>query len=290
VVTGDAPLRLRVLSLSELLDETFRIYRKAFPLFIGIALAVSIPTLLIVLAFGVYTFAGGSQSFNTPEFRQDPSTIFKSAAFTSLLVGLAVAAIVNLFLIPFSYGAPVRAAIDVSLGHRPTFGSVLAATARRYFGLWGAAIVYAVVILLLSITVIGIPVAIWIYVRWVLFVPAMLTENLGPIRALGRSWTLLEGKWWRTCGILLLLLLLLYIVGLIIGTLFQFVGALIPGLSQDARLAVNQVGSSLGGVVAAPIQYIAWTLMYFDLRVRKESFDLDQLAQQVGSTGPSPVG
>jgi hypothetical protein len=50
------------------------------------------------------------------------------------------------------------------------------------------------------------------------------------------------------------------------------------------------VGSTLGSVVAVPIQYIAWTLMYFDLRVRKESFDLDQLAQQVGSTGPSPVG
>jgi hypothetical protein len=289
VVSGDAPLKLRVLSLSELLDETFRIYRKAFPLFIGIALAVSIPTLLIVLIFGVYTFAG-SQSFNTPEFRSDPSTIFKSAAFVSLLVGLLVAAIVSLFLIPFSYGAPVRAAIDVALGQRPTFRSVLAATARRYFGLWGAAIVYAVVIGLLTITVIGIPVAIWIYVRWVLFVPAMLTENVGPIRALGRSWTLVEGKWWRTCGILLLLLLLLYIVGLIIGAFFQFVAALIPGLSQDARLAVNQVGSSLGGVVAAPIQYIAWTLMYFDLRVRKEHFDLDQLAAQVGSTGPSPVG
>jgi hypothetical protein len=289
VVSGDAPLKLRVLSLSELLDETFRIYRKAFPLFIGIALAVSIPTLLIVLIFGVYTFAGG-QSFNTPEFRTDPSTIFKSASFVSLLVGLLVAAVVSLFLVPFSYGAPVRAAIDVALGHRPTFRSVLAATARRYFGLWGAAIVYGLVIFLLTITIIGIPVAIWIYVRWVLFVPAMLTENLSPIRALGRSWTLVEGKWWRTCGILLLLLLLLYIVGLIIGTLFQFVGALIPGLSQDARLAVNQVGSSLGGVVAAPIQYIAWTLMYFDLRVRKEHFDLDQLAAQVGSTGPSPVG
>ncbi len=289
MVSGDAPLKLRALSLSELLDEAFRIYRKAFPLFIGIALAVSIPSLLIVLAFGVYSFAGG-HALSTPEFQRDPSTIFQSTAFRSLLVGVLVAAIVNLFLVPFSYGAPVRAAIDVSLGHRPTFGSVLAATARRYFGLWGAAIVYALVILLLTITIVGIPVAIWIYVRWALFVPAMLTENVGPIRALGRSWTLVEGKWWRTCGILLLLVLLLYVVGLIIGTFFQFVAALIPGLSQDARLAVNQVGGSIGGVVAAPIQYIAWTLMYFDLRVRKESFDLDQLAQQVGSTGPSPVG
>lgn len=290
MVSADAPLKLRPLSLSELLDETFRIYRKAFPLFVGIALAVSIPTLIIVLAFGVYTVLGG-QAFSTPEFQRDPSTFFQSAALGSLIAGVAVWALVSLFLIPFGYGAPVRAAIDVSLGHQPTFGSVLAATLRRYFGLWGSAILFYLVVLLLTITIIGIPVAIWIYVRWRLFVPAMMSENLGPVQALGRSWQLVEGRWWRTCGILLLLTLLLLILGAIIGTFFQFLTALIPGLSADARLGLQQVGSTVGGVLAAPIQYIAWTLMYFDLRVRKESFDLDQLARQVESpTGPSPVG
>jgi hypothetical protein len=184
----------------------------------------------------------------------------------------------------------VRAAIDVSLGRPPTFGSVLTATLRRYFALWGSAIVFYLVIGLLTITIIGIPVAIWIFVRWRLFVPAMLAENLGPIQALGRSWHLTEGRWWRTFGILLLLQILLSVIGLIVGTFFQFVTALIPGLSDSARIGVNQVGSTLGSVVAVPIQYIAWTLMYFDLRVRKESFDLDQLAQSVQPTGPSPVG
>lgn len=289
MVSADAPLRLRPLSLSELLDEVFRIYRRAFPLFIGIALAVSIPTLLILLAFGVYTVLGG-QAFNTPEFQRDPSTFFRSAAFGSLVAGAVVWALVTLFLIPFSYGAPVRAAIDVSLGHQPTFGSVLSATLQRYFALWGSAIVVALVVGLLAITIIGIPVAIWVYVRWALFVPAMLSENLGPIRALGRSWQLVEGRWWRTFGILLLLQLLLAILGAIIGTFFSFVGALIPGLSADAYVGVRQVGNGLGSVLAVPIQYITWTLMYFDLRVRKESFDLDQLAQQIQSTGPSPVG
>lgn len=289
MISPDAPLRLRPLSLSELLDETFRIYRKAFPLFIGIALAVSIPTLLIVLALGVYAFSGG-QLFNTAEFQNDPSTFFRSAAFQSLIVAGLVLALVTLFLIPFSYGAPVRAAIDVALGHQPTFGSVVAAVLRRYFALWGAALLFGLAILLLTFTVIGIPVAIWLYVRWRLYAPALMAENLGPGRALGRSAQLVDGRWWRTCGILLLLFLLVAILGAILGTLIQVVTSLIPGLTADARLAVNQVGSTLGSVVAAPIEYIALTLLYFDLRVRKESFDLDQLAQQVQSTGPSPVG
>jgi hypothetical protein len=289
VISSDAPFKLRPLTLSELLDETFRIYRKAFPLFIGIALAVSIPTLIIVLAFGVYAFFGG-QAFNNPEFAGNPSLFFQSTAFQSLVGGLIIWLIVTLILTPFSYGAPVRAAIDVALGRQPTFGSVLMTTLRRYFALWGSAIVFYCVVVLVAITIIGIPVAIWIFVRWRLFVPAMLSENLGPIQALGRSWQLTEGRWWRTFGILLLIQILLSVIGLIIGTFFQFVTALIPGLSETSRIGVNQVGSALGGVVAAPIQYIAWTLMYFDLRVRKESFDLDQLAQSVQPTGPSPVG
>ena len=59
---------------------------------------------------------------------------------------------------------------------------------------------------------------------------------------------------------------------------------------HDAQELVALSGEQLGNVVAGPLEYIAWTLMYFDLRVRKESFDLDQLAQQLQSTGPSPIG
>lgn len=289
MVSADAPLRLRPLSLSELLDETFRIYRKAFPLFLGVALAVSLPTLIILLAFGVYTLTGG-QFFNNPEFQQDPSTFFRSTAFQSLVAAFAVIVLVSIFVIPFTYGAPVRAAIDVSLGRRPSLGSVLQGVLRRYFALWGAAILNGLAVGLLAITIIGIPVAVWIYVRWALFAPSLLGENLGPARALGRSWQLVAGRWWRTFGILLLIYLLVAVLGAIVSTAFQLIGALIPGLSVTAREGVSQVGSTLGSVVAAPIQYIAWTLMYFDLRVRNESFDLDQLAQQVQSTGPSPVG
>ena len=48
------------------------------------------------------------------------------------------------------------------------------------------------------------------------------------------------------------------------------------------------VGSTLLGALINPITTIAIVLLYFDLRVRKEGLDLDQLAQQT-SPGPAPA-
>ena len=52
--------------------------------------------------------------------------------------------------------------------------------------------------------------------------------------------------------------------------------------------ALVSVGSTLLSALVSPITTIAVVLLYFDLRVRKEGLDLDQLAQQT-SPGPAPA-
>lgn len=284
MVAADAPLRLRPFALADLLDESFRIYRKAFPLFASISLALSIPGLLITLGSGIYRL-----SVDMQRYQGDPNALFQSDLFRSAIAGFGLLTLTGLLIVPFSYGAPVRAAVDVALGHRPTFRSVLTATARRYFSLWAAVLLFFIVVYPLFIL---FPLAFWIGVRWSLFIPAMISERIGPIKALGRSWTLVEGRWWRTFGILLIFLLMYAIITTIIGALFGFLGALVPVIDQPTALAIEQVGSQVGQAVTLPLFYVAWTLLYFDLRVRKESFDLDQLARQAESesTGPSPIG
>ena len=58
--------------------------------------------------------------------------------------------------------------------------------------------------------------------------------------------------------------------------------------NSDLVTANIQVGSTLLSAVVSPITTIAVVLLYFDLRVRKEGLDLDQLAQQT-SPGPAPA-
>ena len=76
------------------------------------------------------------------------------------------------------------------------------------------------------------------------------------------------------------------IIGYALGFLFGVIAAL--ATTGDVRLAVVAVGSALLGALINPITTIAIVLLYFDLRVRKEGLDLDQLAQQT-SPGPAPA-
>jgi uncharacterized protein YacL len=77
-----------------------------------------------------------------------------------------------------------------------------------------------------------------------------------------------------------------FIIGIALGFMFGLiVGAVTTG---DVRLAVVAVGTTILSAVISPIVTIALVLLYFDLRVRKEGLDLDQLAQQT-SPGPAPA-
>ncbi|HXM52369.1 MAG TPA: hypothetical protein VN913_03725, partial [Candidatus Binatus sp.] len=128
--------------------------------------------------------------------------------------------------------------------------------------------------------------AVYFLVRWSLTVAAMMAEDIGPIRGLGRSWNLVSGQWWRTFGILLIVTILQTIITWGLGILLGVIASVFS--TGDFQAALVQVGGTLLGALVSPITTIAVVLLYFDLRVRKEGLDLDQLAQQT-SPGPAPA-
>lgn len=297
VESTSGPIRFRPRQLSELLDELFRLYRRHFSLIVGVALLVALPGLVWSLATGVYRLNSTSYAnlvtttgTSTPTFN---SQQLSNLAGTFLLGGLGA-----LILLPFSVGAVYRAVTDVALGRPATIGAVLRETLARYWPLlgliglglllvigWFIAEVIGFVLLIIP----GLAVfcfAVYLAVRWSLVVAAMMAEDVGPIRGLGRSWSLVSGSWWRTFGILLIVGILQSIISyalLILFTLFADIFS-----SGDFRAALVSVGSTLLSALVSPITTIAVVLLYFDLRVRKEGLDLDQLAQQT-SPGPAPA-
>jgi len=108
------------------------------------------------------------------------------------------------------------------------------------------------------------------------------------VRALGRSFLLVRGEWWRTLGILFLLELLIGILGAALGGVFSILFTVVPGLSLGARQVLSQVASSLVTAAISPIPALTITLLYFDMRVRKEGYDLEELARQAAQ-GPAPA-
>ncbi len=283
--------------LPELLDELFRLYRRHFSLIVGVALLVALPGLVWTLVTGVYRLNSTSYA-NLITTTPGAQPSFNSAQLSSLLGTILLGVLGGIILLPFSVGAVYRAVTDVALGRPATLGSVLRETLARYWpllGLIGLFFVFAIVwfiaeivglILLVVPFFLVLAGAFYLGVRWSLVVASMMAEDIGPIRGLGRSWNLVSGSWWRTFGILLIVTVMQLIISYALIILFGLIAAVVT--TGDLQAAVVQIGGTLLGALVSPITTIAVTLLYFDLRVRKEGLDLDQLAQQT-SPGPAPA-
>ena len=265
---------MRPLEVGDLLDETFRMYRRHFLLFGGISVVLSIPSAAL---FGL-----ALSSFSSV-LQQTNGQTLDLRFMTPLLTGLAAGLIVNLLFLPFSMGAITYAACESALGRPVTAGGVLSGVLRRYFpllGYWLLVLVSFYVSLVLCI----LPVALWawIFVGWVVVTPAMFVENIGLGAAFGRSWRLVEGRWWRTFLVLFLIAIIWYIAQFALGAFLQL-GQLLLQLFVSPFIALA-ISSATGQIVAAvvnPILQIAVVLVYFDLRVRKEGLDLFQMANRL---------
>jgi hypothetical protein len=290
VATAGTPVRLRPLPVGELLDETFKLYRTHFNVIAGVAIVIILPNLLLTLLSGSYRANPLSYLTQVIQNANDPAALQRLQNQNQQYTGSPLYLLsfpVAILLYPFTGGALYRAATSLAAGNVETIGSVLIGTARRYFAMFGLVILTGLVVLG-GIAIITIPIVIWVLIRWAVDTPALFAEGIGPVKALGRSWFLTRDTWWRTLGILILVGLMVSLIQTALGALFTGVAALIPGVSDDIRAGLVTTVATLIGALVGAISPIAITLLYLDLRVRKEGLDLDQLARQA-SPGTAPA-
>ncbi len=274
-VTAIAPLRLRPLEIGDLLDETFRMYRRHFALFAGISVVLSIPVAALYgLAFAMLGgFVQQSGTTQPPDF----------SGFATALPALGFAAVLSIALAPFTYSAVTFAACESALGRPVTAGSVIRGVGRHYFGLLGY---WSLFLLTLPISLIlcllPFVLWIWIFVMWVAVPPAMFVEGVGLGAAIGRSRMLVERRWWRTFLVLFLLGVIFYVVRLALGAFVELAQLLLQlVLSPFVAAGIATGAAQVVDALVNPIVQIAIVLIYFDLRVRREALDLFQQAQRL---------
>lgn len=251
-------------------------YRRHFVLFAGISALLAIPGAALS-GYGYFVLFGaflGTSSSSTPDV----------ATITAAVVPLAIALVLFLAILPFSVGAVTYAACESALGRPVTAGGMLRAITRRYFELLGFWLLIALMYLVFCL----IPLWIWIWVGWIAVMPVMFVENSRLGAAMGRSWRLVEGRWWRTFLILFLMGILVYVVRAAL-TAFVLLAQFLL-MIVFSSFVVSAIAQATGTVVEAlvnPVLQIAIVLVYLDLRVRREGLDLFQLAQRVGAAPAS---
>lgn len=126
----------------------------------------------------------------------------------------------------------------------------------------------------------------FIYTRMLFITQAVVLEKQGPFAAIGRSWRLTARYFWRTFGILFVMGLLALIISGIPALIIQFGLLFVGGLSAENQVLGQNIGviiGQVGAIIALPLQFVTYTLLYYDLRIRKEGFDIELKSQQASS-------
>lgn len=312
---------LRALSFGELLDQTFTYFRQHFWLFVAI-MAIPQATILIV----DLGWAGFERAFLL-NASGTPSTVPGTHFIDTTLAGSIVVAITIFVVYAVALGATAFAVSEIHLGRTTTAHAAYQRVRERFWSLIGliAAVSLRVllVFLLLSIVVavfpvlgaglvksrggfavalvffvaaVGYVVAVFFGIRFALrygcTIPALLLENLKIGSAIKRSITLTKSQLGRIFLIGLLMSIVTYMVGLLLEGPFLFAEmyAVIKHHTHPAfwLTACSAIMGSVGYVVTGPLLMIGLVLFYYDVRVRKEGFDLQVMMSALDSKEPVP--
>jgi hypothetical protein len=235
-----SPAAPRALGLGELLDRTVQIYRRHFTFFAVCAIVVALPDI-------IFTILGAK----------------------------GISGVVRFFYAPFTLALLYLGASQIVFQGQAQLGPVMNAAFHRYGNFAG---VYAGYILAALAFIIP-PLGLWLIVRWAFAASVLASEPVKPRQALRRSAELVQGQWWRCFFTLAMVLILEIVIVMVLAFSAGLVIGLIPGLgSRATRVLLATVFGTVLASLAVPLVSIGYTLIYVDLRVRKEGLDLDRLA------------
>jgi hypothetical protein len=281
-----ADVDLRPLTIGEVLDRTFSLYKNHFWLFAGI---MSVPYLILFL-FQV-GMAGLRFAPHAAARAGSAPGALNPAAMGGILAGMVGGALLFLVIYFAIHGAATAATVfavsDLYLG-RPTGVRQAFRRARGH-----VLRIIGVIVLTSLITVVGflllIVPGVILLCRMSVAIPAAMLEDASASRALERSKQLTKGFAFHA----FLIFLIVWVMAWIGTAIFQFPFIFMALTAKShvlpfGMVVLQQLSGFIVGVLVGPIGTIAFCLLYYNLRVRKEAFDLQHLMANLG-TVPQPA-
>jgi hypothetical protein len=245
---------LRPLSMAELLDRTFSLYRHHFLLFAGIA---AVPALIKFVGLLLEDRATSLIGSRGSAVSWVMLIILAIAGLLLYLTTFVMSQAATMFAVATTYlerPIPVREAYTKSMPYlRPLFWLIVQTSIR--VGLGFLLFIIPGILLTLNYSV-SVPVAIF--------------ENLRGSEALQRSTNLTEG--YR--GRIFIIYFVFWLIGLIESSALEYLAKMLPGTFWWSSV-FPQLVDLLSSTLIDPLLLIALALVYYDVRVRKEAFDLE---------------
>jgi hypothetical protein len=289
------------MSLAEILDTGFQLVKSRFGLLAGVSMLGQVPSIAFLSFFSwmIDPFSGGL-----------PNMEDIGATFVVLLVVYVLA---MMLLFPFVLSAVVKTVGDLYLGRELEFADVLRSGLSRMLPLFVTYVIFGLVsMVLMAIIVIvfaaaialasgvieglgalgGVLIALGVIAAIVVFLAVgllyfvaslivavvVVLEEISLFEAIARTWTLVTSEPMRAAGVAVTVYLIVAVPAFGV----QLMVGVIPVLGTLLWGAVQAVGYAY--------MFATSVVLYFDIRCRRESFDLEVLARMVEGQEPSAVG
>ena len=291
----EAP-QLRPLGVGDIVDRVFALYRSKPLLYIALA---AVPYLIFILVIAVATLALAGTFVGLAAFANllaagdvpDPAQFAAAViSFIGFVLFIVVAAVV---ILSAQTTALVYAMSARYLGRQVTLGEAFRAGLRATPRVIGAGLlIFVLFVLLWAVLAVIMAVSQQVIVVVVAFIvglvgtfyilastlvtPIVATlESVGPITALRRAWSLSAGNRWRILGLQLLLVVLNGVISAVVSAIF------VTTIIGDAtlRTVAQQLVNAATTILWAPVEWGTFAILYYDLRVRHEAFDLQLAAE-----------
>jgi len=240
-------------SSSEILDAAFEIYRRYFIIFAAINIFAAIPV-------AISSYLG-----LTAVLLQQPDTIV-----TSYLVRL-----IGAFITPFTEGAMACAASAAYLGMPVDLEGSVRAAFRRPGRLFVA--MFAKWILLVFGLIFFLVPGLVVFKRYFALPMTVLFEDNKVGDAISRSRKLSNDNGARIFGLLGGVLLFLLVITAVLTKSVT---------SLTSSVAITAVITLLVAAAVSPFGTIVATLLYYDIRIRKEGYDIELMTQALDAGSP----
>lgn len=262
------PTTLPARSLGALLDETFAIYGRHLKRLIWIAALVQGPTILFsTVVLEIWGVNATTLAITTP-----------ISALASVIVYAAA-----IFAVGQQY---LAGEIDVRRCYRRAFWRARSLALMTLIIIGPILMLLSILMfkgdsLLAALAVLMVFPLIVVGVYWSVAVQAVVVEGYRAVGALRRSYGLIAGSWWRVFGISAVLLLVVTGLSIMITVPFAVISAVLEP-AQTLVISARFLADLAVSIAVPLVLFIFGTLLYYDLRVRKEEFDLETMSRELG--------
>jgi len=268
------PIEIRPRRATELVDASFQLLRRYYPQLVTVSAITMSPGVLVrILTRDVMS--------NPQLMTANPGPLF-AVGIAALLCVTVCDAVLTIAVSDGYLNGEIDLARAFGTGMRKILAVFLASFFRGLLVLLAALAVGVGVAIVASLKmpvlfVLIVPLAIWLMVYVILrtfaIIPVVVLENVGANTAMGRTLALS-----KDCAAHIF-----FSLGLAFFLYFIFSGII-------SALGITLLTPATAGIIGAvliipiyPLLTVVSTMLYYDLRIRKEGFDLEIMSRELGS-------